>query len=254
MPMSSPSEPYYANWVSAKLVVVPAILGLSLAALVIASPWFALPALPLLAAAAYFAYARWRFSPRGGGVQSRIQGLLLDQLDWDGNGQALDIGCGNGPVAIAIAKAYPHASVTGIDTWGASWEYSKELCERNARIAGVSGSVNFEKASADALPFSDDVFDLVVSNLAFHEARVVRDKRLLIREALRVLRKGGLFVFQDLFLWKAVFGDPDALLRQVRDWGVERAEIIPTNRSKFIPSALKLPFMVGTIAILKGRK
>jgi SAM-dependent methyltransferase len=252
--MSETSEPDYANWVSSKLAVVPGILGLLLGLLIIVSPWFAPPALALLASSAYFAYARWRFSPQGGGIQSRIRGLLLEQLDWDGKGQVLDIGCGNGPLTIAIAKAYPQASVTGIDTWGASWEYSKELCERNAAIAGVSGSVKFERASAAALPYSDGVFDPVVSNLVFHEVRVVRDKRLLIREALRVLRKGGLFVIQDLFLWKQIFGDPGALVGQIRDWGTERVKLVPTNRSEFIPRALRLPFMVGTIAILKGKK
>jgi SAM-dependent methyltransferase len=254
MSRSNAPKPNYANWVSSKLVYVPASLAVLLGALTIVSPWFALPAALLLACSAYFAYARWRFSPRGGNTQTRIQALILQHLDWDGKGQVLDIGCGNGPVAIAIAKAYPRARVTGIDPWGASWEYSKDVCERNAAVEGVSDSVVFQKASAAALPFGDDAFDVVVSNLVFHEVRGVRDKRVLIREALRVLKEGGVFVFQDLFLWKAVYGDPGALVGEIRSWGVRDVDLIPTNDSDFIPKALKLPFMVGSIAILRGRK
>ncbi|MFZ2098175.1 MAG: class I SAM-dependent methyltransferase [Anaerolineales bacterium] len=251
---SNASQPNYANWVSSKLIFIPGALALLLGGLSIASPWFILPALLLLACSAYFAYARWQFSPQGADIQSRLQALVLRHLDWDGEGQVLDIGCGNGPITIAIAKAYPKARVTGIDPWGASWEYSKTICERNAAIEGVAKSVTFQKGDAATLPFDDGSFDVVVSNLVFHEVRSVSDKRLLIKEALRVLREGGQFVFQDLFLWKEVYGDPAALVGEIRNWGIKQTDLVPTNNCEFIPKALKLPFMVGTIAILYGMK
>jgi SAM-dependent methyltransferase len=254
MATSSHSEPYYANWVSSKLAYVPAFIAFLLGALSIASPWLALPAVLFFAVSAYFAYARWQFSPQGAGIQPRIQTLVLRQVDWDGKGRVLDIGCGNGPLTIALAKAHPDARVTGIDLWGTSWEYSKAVCERNAAIEGVAQSVTFQKGSAVALPFDDGTFDLVVSNLVFHEVRGVSDKRLLVKEAIRVLRKGAQFVFQDLFLWKQVYGDPTALVGEIRSWGIDRVELLPTNNLEFIPKALKLPFMIGTIAILHGRK
>jgi ubiquinone/menaquinone biosynthesis C-methylase UbiE len=187
-------------------------------------------------------------------VQSRIEDLVLDELRWDGKGEALDIGCGNGPLAIAIAKAHPAAHVTGIDTWGAGWEYSRTVCERNAAIEGVSSRTSFQKASAAALPFDDAAFDVVVSNLVFHEVRAVKDKKLLLEEALRVLRPGGVFVFQDLFQWKRVYGDVEVLRAALEAWGVRSVSFRATNDSSFIPTPLKLPFMVGTIWILSGVK
>jgi len=220
----------------------------------ILSPWFALPAILLFACSVYFAYARHAFSAQGAAIQFSIQDLVLQHLRWDGEGKVLDIGCGNGPLTIAIAKAYPMAHVTGIDSWGASWEYSKAICERNASTEGLAKAVTFQRASAAALPFDDATFDAVVSNLVFHEVREVRDKRLLLKEALRVLKKGGVFVFQDLFLWKTVYGEAADLLGVIRAWGLESANLIPTNDSSFIPKALKLPFMLGTIAILHGKK
>jgi SAM-dependent methyltransferase len=247
-------KPDYGNWVSAKLVYIPGavaflFLGLSivLPVLIIGTVIFFLPFV-------YFAYARYRFSPRGGNIQVRIQNLVLDYLDWDGEGKALDIGCGNAPLTISIAKKYPKAEITGIDYWGGTWEYSKGVCEMNAEIEGISKRVTFERASASALPFDDEAFDVAVSNLVFHEVKSSRDKRDVIKEALRVVRKGGKFVFQDLFLWKRVYGEVDDLLETIRSWGIERVEFVDTSVWNFIPKALKLPFMVGTLGILHGRK
>jgi ubiquinone/menaquinone biosynthesis C-methylase UbiE len=134
------------------------------------------------------------------------------------------------------------------------WEYSKSLCERNAKIEGVAQRVRFQKASASDLPFEDECFDVAVSNLVFHEVRDTKDKREVIREALRVVKKGGRFAFQDLFLLKRVYGKTDDLLATVRSWGITKIEFVKTADSAFIPRMLKLPFMVGTIGILYGEK
>ena len=98
------------------------------------------------------------------------------------------------------AKRYANAHVTGIDYWGGMWEYSKGVCERNAEIEDVANRMNFQKASATALPFEDEHFDAAVRNLVFHEVGDVINKRELLREALRVVKRGGAFAFQDLFL------------------------------------------------------
>ena len=179
---------------------------------------------------------------------------MLDYLDWDGEGNALDIGCGNGPLTIRLARKYPHATVAGIDFWGKAWGYSKRVCEKNARSEGVAERTSFQQASASALPFADEAFDAAISNLTFHEVSDTMDKSAVIKEALRVVKKGGSFSFQDLFLWKQVYGDVDDVLRMMRSWGVESVEFVDTSKSTFIPKALKLPFMVGTIGILHGRK
>jgi SAM-dependent methyltransferase len=247
-------EPHYGNWVSAKLLYIPGGIGVLLAGLSVVLPALIVVAAAFFLCSAYFAYARYRFSPRGGNIQARIQSLVLDHLEWDGEGKALDIGCGNAPLTIALAKKYPHAQVTGVDYWGRAWEYSKGVCERNAAIERVVERVVFQKASATALPFDDEAFDVAVSNLVFHEVSDAKDKKDVIKEALRVVRKGGKFVFQDLFLWKRVYGETDDLLEAIRGWGVERVELVDTNNMEFIPKALKLPFMVGTMGILYGRK
>jgi len=247
-------RPNYGNWVSTKLLYIPGVLGVLFAALSVLFPWLAILAVVFLLCFAYFAYARWCFSPKGKNIQARIQSLLVDHFEWAGTGKVLDIGCGSGAVTIMVAKKYPDAHVTGIDYWGGAWEYSKAVCERNAQIEGVSDRVAFQKASASSLPFDDESFDAVISNLTFHEVADTEDKGLLIQEALRVLKKGGVFAFQDLFYWKRVYGEAEDLLDRARSWGIESVELINTSQSQFIPKALKLPFMVGTIGILRGRK
>jgi ubiquinone/menaquinone biosynthesis C-methylase UbiE len=134
------------------------------------------------------------------------------------------------------------------------WEYSKEVCERNAQAEGVADQTDFQKASASALPYEDEFFDVTVSNLVFHEVSDTRDKRDIIREALRVVRKGGCFVFQDLFLEKRWYGETDDLLDAIRSWGIESIALTNTSQSDFIPKALKLPFMTGKIGLIYGKK
>jgi SAM-dependent methyltransferase len=252
MPLNK--SPDYGNWVSTRLIILPAILGGASAILAIRFPLFLILAVLFLLVAAYFAYARHLISPSGKNVQEKVRALVIQNLEWDGKGKILDIGCGSGALIIALAKKFPQAQAVGLDYWGGQWEYSQKVCEANAALEGVAGRVTFRQASAGKLPFEDGIYDAVVSNLTFHEVKDTKDKKDLVREALRVLKPGGSFAFQDLFLWKQIYGEPDELVKTVRDWGTGEVEFINTSKSPFLPAAVKLPFMVGTIALLKGKK
>jgi SAM-dependent methyltransferase len=275
--MSAPKakEPDYGNWVSMKLIYVFGVAGFLLLCLssillilyvsravgvLFLALSFEICLTSIIGAglfiftSLYFAYARHKFSPQGGNLQARIQELVLGRLDWDGEGQAIDVGCGNAPLTIKIAKRFPNARVTGIDYWGGAWEYSKSVCQKNAKIEGVADRVRFQKASASKLPFEDESFDAAVSNLVFHEVKDAKDKRDVIKEALRVVKKGGKFAFQDLFLDKRVYGEVNDLLEAIRSWGIKSVKFLDTSHSDFIPGALRLRFMVGAIGILYGKK
>ena len=254
MKQASAEKPNYGNWVSARLIYVPGVVSFLFMGLAIMFPFLIVVAVFFLFVTLYFAYTRYLFSPQGGNVQDIVRGLVLSNLDWNGAGQILDIGCGSGSLTIEIAKKHKEARVVGIDYWGGHWEYSKAVCEKNAEIEGVAERVIFQKASAADLPFDNDSMDVVVGNLAFHEVDGVKDKKEVIREALRVVKTGGKFVFQDLFLWKRIYGKPEDLIETVRSWGITKAEFINTGKSAFIPTALKLPFMVGTIGMIVGEK
>ncbi|HYC19664.1 MAG TPA: class I SAM-dependent methyltransferase [Candidatus Bathyarchaeia archaeon] len=250
---AKPSVPDYGNWFSARILIILAVVAIILAAL----SFVFLPAIVgaglFVFVFGYYAYARYTFSARGGDLQAQVRALVLDHLEWYGHGHAIDIGCGNGPLVIEIAKKFPDAHVTGVDYWGGKFEYSKQVCEENAEIEGVADRVSFRRASASALPFDDESFDAAVSNLAFHEVRDANDKREVIKEVLRVVKKDGAFAFQDIFL-KRVYGDVEELLQTIRGWGVARVEFIDTGHVSFLPRILRVPFGFGAMGILCGRK
>jgi SAM-dependent methyltransferase len=254
MKLDAEQKPDYGNWVSKRLLYIFGIPSFALGVLSFVLLILVVPTLIVVLCFLYFAYAHYKFSPKGGNIEKRVQNLVLEHLDWEGTGKVIDIGCGSGPLTIEIAKRYPDAEVVGIDYWGGKWEYTKELCERNAEFEGVSTRAIFQRASASSLPFDPESLDVAVSNLVFHEIKDIADKKDAIRESLRVVRKGGKFVFQDLFLWKRLYGEIDELLDTIKSWGIESVEFVPTCDSEFIPRALKLPFMLGTIGILHGRK
>jgi len=256
-------KPLYGNWVSNKLirkfVFLFFLFGISNVVLwVFVLGWLALKiilallAVLCLACIAYFCRAKWLFSMEGGGIQNKVLDLLISYIDWDGHGRVLDIGCGSGALTIKIAKKYPEANITGIDYWGSEWDYNKKQCNENARIESVDGRTEFQQASASKLPFADGTFDLVVSNLTFHEVKDSKSKLDVVKEALRVVKPGGRFVFQDLFLIKQYYGMPDELTAAVGAMGAKDVFFVDTNKASFIPRALKLPFMIGTLGLIHG--
>jgi ubiquinone/menaquinone biosynthesis C-methylase UbiE len=248
------AKPEYGNWVSKRIIYLFGFVGFVLFALGFMLWILVIPAVLFLLVSAYFLYVRYKFSTQGRNVQDHVWTLVLTNLDWNGEGKALDIGCGNGALTIKLAQKHAKAHVIGIDYWGKNWEYSKNTCERNAEIEGVSERVAFQKASAVSLPFDDGYFDAAVSNFVFHMAGYSKDKREVIREALRVVKKGGKFSFQDEFLVKQLFGDIDDLIETIKNWGISKVEFVQTRDADFIPQALKLPFILGTMGIIKGEK
>jgi SAM-dependent methyltransferase len=247
-------KPHYGNWVSMKVIFVCAITTIFFAGCSVLFRPFIAGAVICLIPLIYLAYSYYKFSGKGGDLQSKIRGLVLEHLDWDGEGRAIDIGCGNGALTIEAAKKYRNIQIIGIDYWSSRWDYSKQVCEKNASAEGVGERTTFQKASASALPFGEEYFDLAISNLVFHEVTDTGDKREVIREALRVVKPGGQFAFQDLFLSKKRYGEIDDLLEVIKRWGIRKVEFTNTSKESFIPNLLRPQFMIGSIGIIHGIK
>lgn len=249
------------NWVSKKLLLINGIIAIVLVLLsVIITVSSVIGVIIILLAIlfslsfAYFSYAHYKLSPKGGNIQNKVYDLLLNYVIFQGHGKIIDIGCGNASLTIKLAKKYPDAFLTGIDFWKGMWDYSKETCENHAQIEGVKNRINFIQASASSLPFDDKTFDLAVSNFVFHEVKDVKNKKDVIKESLRMVKKGGIFIFQDLFLSKYFYGKLNILLDEIKSWGINDVRFINTSKADFIPRGLKLSFMLGNIGIIYGTK
>lgn len=202
----------------------------------------------------YFLYTYRQLSPDGGNLQGRVSSLVTNKIEESATGRLLDIGCGSGVLSVELAIKHPSLNIQSIDYWGSMWGYSKEKCENLARKYHVANRIHFEKASASSLPFADETFDIVISNMVFHEVADTKDKREVIKEALRVLKTGGQFVFQDLFASKKLYGQPDDLVRYIKELGISEVSFIKTNEQIDIPALLNVPMFFGDTALLMGKK
>mgnify|MGYP001851838227 FL=1 len=259
------TSPDYGNWVPIAMMKGMAAVLLALLALTIVLAWllpFPLPAVltGILTAVLFLLWlymlrCRALFDFSRGGLMGKLHQYLLDHLDWNGRGRLLEIGCGSGALLNRCAKRYPQANFTGIDYWGAEWSYAKEQCQKNAVLEGVSDRVNFQKGDAARLDFPDQTFDAAVSNFVFHEVRSQKDKRLVVREALRVLKKGGSFSFQDLFSQKSLYGDMEEFADELRREGFREIHYIPfVERQGFVPRYVQAPWMLSGVGLLYGKK
>ena len=167
-------------------------------------------------------------------------------------GCGLDVGCGSGALTIACAKRNPKAQMIGIDRWGTDYKsFSKSLCEKNAKAESVNNTV-FQKGDAMALDFPDEYFDSVTSNYVYHNIAGA-DKQALLRETLRVLKKGGTFAIHDL-MSPVRYGDMQAFVATLKKEGYKKAELIDTTNGMFMTKGEARRLFLGGSTLLVGIK
>lgn len=203
----------------------------------------------------YMKVCRDAFDFRKGGLMGDIHQTLVNHLEWDGKGKLLDIGCGAGALSVRCAKAFPEAEITGIDRWGKEWNYSRDQCQRNAIIEQVDDRIRFQKGDAAHLGFENQSFDAVVSCFVFHEVRNMESKPDLVREALRVLKKGGSFAFIDLFGDRKLYGNMHDLIRELELNDFAEVHYIPNlcRYDGLVPLYLQTPGMLRGAGLLYGK-
>jgi ubiquinone/menaquinone biosynthesis C-methylase UbiE len=118
---------------------------------------------------------------------------LLDQLSLRGDERVLDLGCGRGAVLLMAAQHLATGRAVGVDLWRTVDQSGNaaEATRRNADAEGVADRVELLTADMTALPFEDNSFDVILSNLAIHNIGRRGGREQAISEAVRVLRPGG---------------------------------------------------------------
>lgn len=114
--------------------------------------------------------------------------VLLDELGIDPRGRrTLDIGCGGGILAEEFARL--GCAVSGIDpsleSLGAAWTHAQEQGLR----------IDYRQGRGESIPFPDASFDIAYScDVLEHVADLPR----VIAETARVLRPGGIFLYDTI--------------------------------------------------------
>ncbi|PKB79329.1 MAG: hypothetical protein BZY88_13910 [SAR202 cluster bacterium Io17-Chloro-G9] len=129
--------------------------------------------------------------------------IMVQKGGIDQNSRVLDMGCGNGTTAIWLSDNQK-CHVTGLDLSGVRINNAKQT--RQDQPQDLQDRLLFEKGSASDLPFPDATFTHIWSQAVIYH---VPDKRAVLSEAHRVLRPGGIMVFDDLVKPKTNVG-PDA--------------------------------------------
>jgi SAM-dependent methyltransferase len=105
---------------------------------------------------------------------------LCEALDLRAGQRVLDVAAGNGNVTLAAARRW--CDVTSTD-------YVPALLEHGRKRAAADGlTVHFQEADAEALPFVDTTFDVVVSS---YGVMFTPNQEKAASEMLRVCRSGG---------------------------------------------------------------
>ena len=114
-----------------------------------------------------------------------IEGLALTP-----DAHLLDVGCGIGGPARAVAQA-TGCRVTGVDLTEAFVASANALSQR----MGLAERTSFQLADAAALPFDDASFDAV---MLIHVGMNIEDKAGLVAEMARVARPGAAVLIYDV--------------------------------------------------------
>ena len=119
------------------------------------------------------------------GFQKRWKQMLTERVMEHAAGaenvRYLDVCCGTGDIAIALAQQDPGCTVTGID-------FSPSMLAAARKKSRKLDNITWERADAAELPFADNVFQAATISFGL---RNTTDYGKVLSEMTRVVRPGG---------------------------------------------------------------
>ncbi len=119
---------------------------------------------------------------------------------------ALDLACGTGDIAVAVARRFPTSRVTALDASARMIDAANLRLSDGAPDGDMAGRITTMVGDMTALPMEPASMDLVTAG---YGVRNVPDPASAVREMARVLRPGGVLVTLDFYRpafapWRAV--------------------------------------------------
>jgi SAM-dependent methyltransferase len=134
-----------------------------------------------------FCVYNWGFTVLGGRKHDAFRQRIIELAGLRGDEDILDAGCGTGLTMLRIAKQHPGCKVYGLDL-------SPKMIEVARNDAVERGlDVDLRVGSITGLPYPDEFFDVVLTNIMFHHLDLA-EKRQAVAEIARVLRPAGRYV------------------------------------------------------------
>jgi ubiquinone/menaquinone biosynthesis C-methylase UbiE len=135
---------------------------------------------------------RWAVNNPTRPIQQYLEVLwIMNRINLRPGARILEIGCGRGAGSCILKKAF-HPSVL----------HSMDLDIRMIRMAGeylsakeIEG-ISFYVGDAASLPYPDETLDAVFGFGVLHH---IEDWQAALDEIIRVLKKGGIYVFEELY-------------------------------------------------------
>lgn len=140
--------------------------------------------------------------------------LLYEKVSIQPGDRVLDAGCGIGGSSIWMAKEFRNKAI-GITISPKQVAYAK----KQARRKKVADLVDFQVANYCEMPFEDESFDVVwAAESVCHTTR----KGDFLKEAFRVLKKGGRLVYCDAFMMQKGFTENEwkTMMQFFNGWAV----------------------------------
>lgn len=154
------------------------------------------------------------------GQHPRFRAMLreyLDAMNIDGAHAVLDIGCGTGVAARAIARRQQFTGkVTGIDLSAGLLQVANQL----GKSEGLNEQLEFLVGDTKRLEVADEAFDAVVAHTVVSH---VDQPLLVIKEIARVVRRGGIIGIFDADFASLTFNHPDPTQGKSNDEALIRA-------------------------------
>ncbi len=135
-------------------------------------------------------------------LQKEAASRLLERLDIMNISpkNILDAGCGTGFCTRILNKAFSKAKTVGVDI-------APGMIEHANKQNGFFNKIDYQVADIEKLPFADNTFELVFSNLT---VQWLIGATSVFEELNRVLKPGGLLIFSTL--------GPDTLMELRESW------------------------------------
>jgi ubiquinone/menaquinone biosynthesis C-methylase UbiE len=129
-----------------------------------------------------------RFAASAAITDERQTELFVDAFGTGDMGSVLDVACGPGIIAVALAARA--REVVAFDLTSEMLNKARQRC-----ASAGARNVTFREGSATDLPFADNTFDCAATRLSLHH---FENPGRVLSEIRRVLKPGGAFVVADV--------------------------------------------------------